>query len=102
MNSISFFFIIAFGLLFGYVFNELLHALGIKKEQAYSFLATIGLGFLGLIGYFTMPIFLTGQFAFSPLGSLYGSVYFWMVLALIIGSAVRVVQYMFLGRATSE
>ena len=91
--SLSVWLINAFGLVFGYVFPDLLEWLGLKKRVAYSALAVFFLAFLALIGFLFASFFTQGVFFMMPLSEFYESEFFWVTVFLVLGGFVRVGQH---------
>lgn len=89
VNSLSFFFMVLFGILFGYIFPDLLKEIGLKREKAHSPLAILALAFLAFLGYMTYPYFAFGTLSFNDISSFYGTEMFWITVALIIGGFGR-------------
>jgi hypothetical protein len=92
MNSISFFFIMLFGVTFGYVFPNLLEELGLSKKFAYSWIAVFFLAFLSFLGFIAYPFFIFGHLGFSSVELFYtmsGSVFLWLAVALLVGGAAH-------------
>jgi hypothetical protein len=98
MNIVSFSFILAFGVLFGYVFPYLLEELGVSKKFSRSLLATVFLVFLSFIGFLLYAFVLFGQFAAADLGTFYDRfdqnwrVFLWLAVMLFVGGGAHMLQ----------
>ena len=80
-----------FGLLFGFIFNDLLKEAGLK-EYYDSFLMPIVLAFLSFAGFMLFNLLLFGVRQFPDLNLFYNSVPFWLTVALLIGGYSRLVM----------
>ena len=92
MNDISFFFIMLFGVLFGYIFPELLEELGLSKKTAHSWIAAFFLAFLSFLGFLLFPLVLYGRFVFNSVDLFYkqsGGIFLWLAIALLLGGAAN-------------
>ena len=92
MNDISYFFIMAFGATFGFVFLDLLEELGLSKKLSHSWLAVFLLAFLSFLGYLLYPIVIFGQFVINDLGSFYnqsGGIFIGLAVALLLGGGLH-------------
>ena len=90
--TLSVWLINSFGLVFGYVFPDLLYWLGLKKRVAFSPLAVFFLAFLALIGFLFASFFMQGIFYMIPLSEFYESEFFWVTVFLIVGGFLRLAQ----------
>jgi hypothetical protein len=96
MNTFSFFLIFLFGLLFSFIFSDLLRELGLKKEYTKSIAVVFILPFISLIVFLIHPIFVKGSLAFSDISLFYSisdGLFMWMTIALGIGAAARFALY---------
>ena len=96
MNTFSFSLIFIFGLLFGFIFSDLLRELGLKKEHTHSVVVIFILPFISLIVFLVHPIFVKGALAFSDISlfySLSNGLFLWMTVALAIGAGARFALY---------
>jgi len=94
MNDISFFFIMLFGVTFGYVFPNLLEELGVSKKFAYSWISVFLLALLSFLGFIMYPFFIFGYFSFSSVELFYNmssGVFLWLAVALLAGGAAHLV-----------
>ena len=94
MNDISFFFIMLFGVTFGYVFPNLLEELGISKKFAYSWISVFLLALLSFLGFIMYPFLIFGYFSLTSIESFYNmsrGVFLWLAVALLAGGAAHLV-----------
>ena len=92
MNTFSSSLIFIFGLLFGFVFSDLLRELGLKKEHANSIIAIFILPFISLIVFLIYPIFVSGALVFQDISLFYSTsdgLFLWLTVALFIGAGAR-------------
>jgi hypothetical protein len=94
MNDISFFFIMLFGVTFGYLFPYLLEELGISKKFAYSWVSVFLLALLSFLGFIMYPFLIFGYFSLTNIESFYNmssGVFLWLAVALLLGGAAHLV-----------
>lgn len=99
MNSLSFTLILLFGILIGFVFQDLLKELGVSEKRAHSFITVFGLTFIAFLGYLLLPFLIYGSFQLNPMESLYASeynVFLMMMFCVFIGGIARLGFYHFL------
>jgi hypothetical protein len=95
MNDISFFFIMLFGVTFGYVFPNLLEELGLSKKFAYSWISVFLLALLSFLGFIMYPFLIFGYFSLTSIESFYNmssGVFLWLAVALLLGGAAHLVH----------
>ncbi len=104
MNDISYFFIMLFGVIFGFVFPDLLEELGLAKKLSHSWLAVLLLTFLSLLGFLFFPIVIFGNFVINNLDCFYkkgptcpdsGGIFLWLAIALLIGGGAHLAYHIF-------
>jgi len=98
MNFISYFFIMVFGVLFGYVFPDLLEELGLSKKLSHSWIAVFLLAFLSFAGFIIYPLLLFNTVAFNSVENFYkdaNGVFLGLAVALLIGGAAHLAYTMF-------
>jgi len=94
MNDISFFFIMLFGVTFGYVFPYLLEELEVSKKFAYSWISVFLLALLSFLGFIMYPFFIFGYFSLNNIELFYtmsSGVFLWLAVALLVGGAAHLV-----------
>lgn len=92
MNDVSFFFITLFGLIFGYVFPDLLSELGLSKKTSYSWIAVFALALLSLAGFMLYPLLVFGYFSTNDIGNFYtqsNGIFLYLTFAFLIGGAAH-------------
>lgn len=98
MNDLSYFFIMLFGGMFGFVFLDLLEELGLSKKMSHSWIAVIFLAFLSLLGFLIYPLAIFGVFTLNDLGLFYnqsGGVFMGLTLALLFGGGAHLAYHIF-------
>ena len=96
MNSVSFFFIMLFGLLFGFVFPYLLHELGLARKYAHSWMAVFALVLLSFMGFMLYPVFIFGIWGVNEFRLFYelsGGVFIGLAVALLIGGGANLLYH---------
>ena len=92
MNDISFFFILLFGIIFGYVFPVLLEELGASKKVARSWIAVFSLALLSFLGFLLYPFVIFGYFGTAEIGSFYtqaSGIFLYLAVSFLIGGAAN-------------
>ena len=94
MDSLSLSFIVLFGLLFGFIFKDLMKEFGASKELTESPMFILILPFVTLVSFVLMGFFLYFQVSlsdFSTISQFPQSPMIYVAGALLIGSAARFV-----------
>ena len=101
MNDVSSFFILLFGVIFGYIFPSLLEELGVPKKISRSWIAIFSLALLSFLGFILYPIILFQQFTLNGVENFYdpnnsyGKIFLWLAIAFLIGGALHLAYQMF-------
>lgn len=97
MNSFSFWAIILFGLLLGFIFPDLAEEAGLNRKKSHTVLMAFVPAIFDLLGFILMTPMIYGQFVFSDLNLFADTIFYPLALALLVGGfvhlAVHVYQY---------
>lgn len=94
MNDLSLAFLALFGLLFGFVFRDLLKQFGAKDELASSYVAVILLPFMIVVSFVFIRLFMFAQLElsdFQNINSFASSPMLWVAVATLVSGAARFV-----------
>jgi hypothetical protein len=73
------------GLLLGFIFPRLLKELDIDVSKEHAILSVVGFAFIVFVAFMLYPLFAFGSFQINDISSFYGTDYFWLVVAILVG-----------------
>jgi len=93
MHDITSIFLLAFAVIFGFVFEDILKWFGFDfKSDDMSTIILFFPAFFFLLAFWLQPWFVTGQFGLNDItkiGSFFDGLYLWIASALFAGSGLR-------------
>lgn len=94
MNNLSFYLLIGFGAIFGYIFKDLLRQFGAPKSVSESQISFLVAPFLIIIGTLAVDFFMFFKLNFTQIANIqyfYQSPMFWVAVAVLITGIIRFV-----------
>ena len=88
MNDFSFSLVMLFGVLFSFIFKNILLEAGLKKEKLNQWYLILVLPFLSMAGFFLFPLIYYGRFELNTM-EFYNSTFFWISVSLLVGGIAR-------------
>lgn len=88
MNDFSFSLVMLFGILFSFIFKNILLEAGLKKERLNQWYLILVLPFLAMVGFFLFPLIYYGNFELNTI-EFYNSTFFWISVSFLVGGIVR-------------